>query len=272
VKRLVAVALLAFLTFPAGCLRAPVRPVALTPGLETQLLDTVTEQAAARRSLKGMVRMTILRGEESTSITQALLLEKPDRLRSDVLGPFGSTLLQASSDGRELALYLPRERRFLRGPATPRNLLALTRVPLPARELVDLLLYSVPLLDGEVRDLRVTDLPGYVLDLVIEDFRQQLDFDADHRLVASRWYRDDVLLLQVDYAAFDASDGFPRDVAIDLPAAETALQVRYTDPRLDGPIRAELFRLTPPADVNVEPFPGDDVPGPSPLPGPENPS
>lgn len=240
----------------AGCLKAPPPALPLYPELGGELLASYAASSAARRTLKGMVRMTVRRDGDKNSFSQALLLEKPDRLRSDVFSPFGTTLLQASSDGQELALYLPGERRFLRGPATPLNLLALTRVPLPAEELVDLLLYSVPLLDAEPGPLQVSEVPDYTLELTRAGFRQQLRFDSRRRLVAARWYRDSTLLLQVDYAEIDDDDGFPREVAIEVPGADTALRVVFKEPRLNAPIREELFRLSPPADVAVEAFPG----------------
>lgn len=75
-----------------------------------------------------------------------VLASTPDRIRMDVVSPFGVTLATLTSDGRTFALSDLRDKRFLTGPAQPCNIARLTGLPLPGHVLVDLLRGQAPLL------------------------------------------------------------------------------------------------------------------------------
>jgi len=70
----------------------------------------------------------------------------PDRLRMDVVSPFGVTLATLTSDGDKFAFNNLRDRRFLFGQASACNIARLTTVPLPGHVLVSLLRGEPPVL------------------------------------------------------------------------------------------------------------------------------
>jgi len=70
----------------------------------------------------------------------------PDKLRLDVVSPFGATISTLTSDGHEFALFDLRQKQFLRGPANACNLGRFTHVPLPPAALVQLLRGEAPVL------------------------------------------------------------------------------------------------------------------------------
>ena len=70
----------------------------------------------------------------------------PDKLRLDVVSPFGATLSTLTSDGHEFALFDLRQKQFLRGPANACNLGRFTHVPMPPAVLVQLLRGEAPVL------------------------------------------------------------------------------------------------------------------------------
>ena len=86
----------------------------------------------------------------------------PDRVRMDVVSPFGVTLATLTSDGNEFSLYDLREKRFFHGPATACNIARLTMVPLPPHVLVSLLRGAAPVLKHEPNDEKIEwDSGGY---------------------------------------------------------------------------------------------------------------
>lgn len=67
------------------------------------------------------------------------LVAAPDRIRFDVISPFGATLSTLTSDGRRFSLFDLREKSFFFGPARTCNVMRFTRVPLPPSALVETL-------------------------------------------------------------------------------------------------------------------------------------
>jgi hypothetical protein len=86
----------------------------------------------------------------------------PDRLRMDVVSPFGVTLATLTSDGEKFAFNNLRDRRFLFGKATACNIARLTTVPLPGHVLGSLLRGEPPILKHNDAEASVTwDSGGY---------------------------------------------------------------------------------------------------------------
>jgi hypothetical protein len=75
-----------------------------------------------------------------------LFAVNPDRVRFDVVSPFGATLYTLTSDGDRFEMLDIKEKQFLFGPSTPCNLARLTQVPVPAHALVALLRGEAPVL------------------------------------------------------------------------------------------------------------------------------
>ena len=74
------------------------------------------------------------------------LLVIPDRVRFDIVSPFGAALFTLTSDGDKFQLLDWMQKQFLYGPASPCNLGRLTQVPIPSFALVDLLRGEAPIL------------------------------------------------------------------------------------------------------------------------------
>ncbi|MET0794669.1 MAG: hypothetical protein ABW061_24335 [Polyangiaceae bacterium] len=73
----------------------------------------------------------------------------PDKLRLDVVSPFGATVSTVTSDGKQFALFDLRQKQFLRGPANACNLARFTHVPVPPAALAQLLRGEAPVLVHE---------------------------------------------------------------------------------------------------------------------------
>jgi hypothetical protein len=70
----------------------------------------------------------------------------PDRVRFDVVSPFGPTLSTLAANGQRFTFANLRERQFIHGPANACNLARFTRVPLAPHALLDLLRGDAPVL------------------------------------------------------------------------------------------------------------------------------
>jgi len=87
------------------------------------------------RSPKGRIR-----GE------MQVLAVNPDRVRFDVVSPFGVVLYTLTSNGDRFQMNDVEKKQFLFGPAIPCNLARLTQVPVPGHALVSLLRGEAPVL------------------------------------------------------------------------------------------------------------------------------
>ncbi len=75
-----------------------------------------------------------------------LFAARPDRLRMDVISPFGKAVATLTSDGRRFALADMLNGVFYVGPARACNIARLTKVAMPGHVLVDLLRGEAPVL------------------------------------------------------------------------------------------------------------------------------
>jgi hypothetical protein len=74
------------------------------------------------------------------------LTGSPERLRFDVVSPFGATLSTLAANGQDFSFADLRQRQFIYGPANACNLARFTRVPLAPHALGDLLRGDAPVL------------------------------------------------------------------------------------------------------------------------------
>lgn len=236
-----------------SCVSAP-KPVLPLLG-EQELLQRLQDNAGAFYSMRGITRIRAKNGNDSASARQVLLLAKPDRLRAEVLNPFGQPLfLLAVRDGK-LSVLVPGEQRFLQGEATAERIARFIRLPLSPEQMVRLALYDLPLISYGETSLSF-DEAGYLLLLSGGELGQKLKFDTSGRLLGSAYYRGEQVLLEVAYKDFDAELGeFPRQMTVTMPEQSTSFSLSYNDIELNPQLTAERFTLSPPSGVVVEALP-----------------
>jgi len=91
----------------------------------------------------------------------------PERVRFDLVSPFGATVATLTSDGNQFSLLDLREKRFFRGPSSPCNIARFTNVPIPGHALVSLLHGEAPVLvhDPSQLSLRWSNAGYYVVEI-----------------------------------------------------------------------------------------------------------
>jgi outer membrane lipoprotein-sorting protein len=240
----------------SGCRPAVPKPVALPPVAEKVLLQQLVATRNSFRSLRGLAKVHAEIEGKTSSARQVVLLEKPDRLRTEILGPFGQPVLRVTVIRKHLSVHIPGEKLFLQGPATADNLARFTLLPLGVEELVQLALYDVPLIPY-VESILTIEGDRYALRLV--DSRgdsQILRFDGKIRLAGVEYYRRDDLLLRVTYDRFnEQQDAFPGSVALFMPKRQASLTMIYSDLEINGVIPEERFHLEPPPGTRVQQLP-----------------
>lgn len=239
-----------------GCAVPAKPPVEPLPAVSAQeLLHSLELRAGRFEALQGLGRIRVTVAGRSQSARQVLLVARPDRLRTEVLGPLGQTVLTVAAGEGILTAFLPGEKRFLSGAATPENLQRLIRVPLAPAELVRLMLHDVPLADASAARAEVRE-DRYVLMLpTAGGSLQTLFLDSRKRLRTAQFERNGVLLWRAGYDDFRPEDDLPLSMRLEWPSAETDVELQLSDVKINTTLPAERFRLTPPVGVMVEILP-----------------
>src|SRR5262249_13156660 len=140
----VAVAVLVLL---GGCAartaQAPSLPSGPLPSA-ARVFAALEQRRASVRSIRAMARLHYASPEESRSAKQLVIAERPDRLRFEILSPFGAVFVLTAADGA-LAAWTRSESTVYRGTASAENLQRYAQVDLPVATAVDLLLGTPPL-------------------------------------------------------------------------------------------------------------------------------
>ncbi|HKJ05349.1 MAG TPA: DUF4292 domain-containing protein [Geopsychrobacteraceae bacterium] len=234
----------------SGCARPDRTPIPLPS--EERLVHQLAQGSDLYRSLDAEAKIGVHADGKYVSTQQFLLLEKPDRLRTDVLTTFGQLALQLAVDQDELSVFLNTTvpGRFYQGAATDENLLHFTRLPLNFKDLIRLLLYDLPLIPGEKMQASLHER-GAQLKITAEKNRQEIVFDRQLRPVESRYYRNGSLWLQVNYESFSDDDGFPQKVQLEMPEQKTRASVRFSQTRTNTDIPADRFVIKQPANAEL---------------------
>jgi hypothetical protein len=115
----------------------------------------LTARRAHITGLRGLARIVYKDTAEKGTARQAVAVTVPDHFRLELFSPVGIAAL-VTTDGQQLAAYLPQEKMIYRGAATPRNAARFLRIMLSASQITSLLL-GLPLLslDGDGGTVRL---------------------------------------------------------------------------------------------------------------------
>jgi hypothetical protein len=174
---------------------------------------------------------------------QLLLVERPARLRVEVIGLLDQRVLVLATDGERYELYRAESADLESGEVHPGVLDEVAGLPLTPDAAAALLL-AAPLAPASPPDAARGDASG-ALSLSWPD--QTLDFDAQGRLVALVFHPGarDVLRAQWSEWREVAGGAFPHRLELDLYQPEARWQLDYREVELNPRIPPELFRLRP---------------------------
>lgn len=191
-----------------GLRSGAVRPVRETTADE--LLSAMAARRAAITSLRAQVRLRS--GLARMWTRQAVLVQRPDAIRIDVLSPFGLALA-IGTEGRTLWAYPPQQGVLYEGAASPANLQRLLGTPLAVGDLVDVFLGLPPARLPVTLPVLERSEEAYVLTIAYRGGTQILRFALDTlELTQVEDRRDGGEPMRVTFG--DYEDGFAR--ALDL--------------------------------------------------------
>ena len=253
-----------------GCVSPPGSPRPEGPPLATgdprpaQFLTRLRALAEQRRALRGRARVHLEGPAGRSSSRQLLLLQRPARLRVEVLGLLGQRLAILTSDGRSYALWQAPGRSLERGSVSPELLWRVAKLPLRPASAVRLLLAAPPIPEGPPLSAREDGDGG----IRLRWSHASLDFDARGRL---RGYRlrgesegEPALEVHFDDYGDVAGTPFPRHLW--LQAQSSRAELRFREVELNPQLPIGLFRLELPGSS-----PAPDAGGSAALGGGEGP-
>lgn len=254
----------------AACAAPP--PAPEVQGTSIPLPEGLLSRLAAAerdvRAVRGLARVAIGAPGARRTITEAVLLAPPDRLRLETLTFGGTTALVLASDGLELFVHSPGAGRYLRGRATPQNLAAVAGFRLQLAHLVRILsgLPPLPVRPQDPRLLARAVDGEVVLESGDGPFTQRLRAAGPHGpLRGGELWEAGRPSLQFGFEDWRAARGpgaasgagsgagdspllMPWRIALRQPEEGLEVQVAYQEVEVDGPGPADLFRLPPPTD------------------------
>jgi hypothetical protein len=207
------------------------------------LLRHLAERRAAVTSLRARARLRS--GLEGLWTRQALVVDRPDRIRVDVLTPMGLALALGTA-GARLWAYQPSERVRYEGGATPQNLVRLLGAPLALSDVVDILLGLPPARVAKGPPSVVMTPEGHRLTLPLANGEQRIWFAPDTLdVVRGEEERRDGVALRVTFGGHE--DGFPHVVDVESPKRGAPVRLQYDTVELNPEVAAALF-APPPAE------------------------
>jgi outer membrane lipoprotein-sorting protein len=240
----------------AACVPRPAQPPAAPPPAalprEADLVRALDARRRAIRSLRSVARTTYTTPTESQAVRQVILVARPDRLRLEVLSPFGVAFVLATSDGA-LAAYARDEATFYHGTASVENLARYTQVALPVDTAVDLLLSTPPV--GESGSGVVSHEDGRVK-LWQEDGRRVNVIWFGEALEPARFEQrdeDGTVLVRATFTDFTQVDRLrlPTRLALEIPPARQRIDIALREPEVNPALPDSVFALAMPQGSKV---------------------
>ncbi len=196
-----------------------------------------------------------------------MFLERPDRVRFDVVTQFGPALI-LTSDGEHFALSDMKENRYLTGPACASNIARMIGVALSASDVVSVLFGDAPRVASARESLACSGEGGYVLEStapggerqvleleVHEDDLAKLPSEQRLRLVRlQRYDRAGKALWRVSYDDHRRVGEalMPFVVHVEDLRRKADAMLRFTDIDLDVAIPEGAFAQTPRRGLAIE--------------------
>lgn len=221
----------------------------------------------------------------------------PDRLRLDIISPFGVTLWTLASDGTRFSVNDLRAKRFFTGAPSACNIARLANVPMPGHVLVSILRGEAPVLKhGEADESIAWDRGGYYVltikgnngsvervhvaphpdDLALPWEKQRLrvlDVVVEQQGIVlyhaelSGHQASGMSVPQVDPAMIDppiptsgpqCTAELPRNIHVEVPGKDQDVLFRYDDVKWNPPLPDGVFTQPIPGGVQIVPVRCDE--------------
>ena len=258
----------ALLFWAAACATPiPVQPLSPGDPRPRRLLDDWVERASQRQRLRGLVRLEVDRNDGSVQIPgkQLVVLERPSRLRVEVLGFLNQPLAVIATDGEGFEVYRAEDQSYEAGEVDEHLLWNEAGIDLSPEEAVAVLL-GVPISDPlPALANAVSDGDGRIrIDLADADGTvvQRATFDPAGRLRAFE-VLDEFGAVRWD-AQFDAyrdvgGSPFAHSIELAIRSGDTRAEITFRNVELNPDLQPDIFQLRSPTPKFIPPASGWDV-------------
>ena len=210
------------------------------------------EVARERQGLRARATLAVDADDARFRVRQVLVLERPSRLRVEVLGFLDQTVAVLVIDGPRYEFFNAEDRAYESGEVHDGLLWQYARIDLTPGEAIDLLL-GAPLLDRTLHPIRaMANETGAVWADLVDDrgvVRERVGFDPDGRLTEFE-VRDAVGALEwrarfEDYAEVEGSD-VAHTIVLEGSAGGSRAEIALRDVELAPDFPSEIFQLRAP--------------------------
>jgi len=228
----------------------PLPPGDLQPA---RLLDDWAERASQRQRLRGLARLAVDRQDGSVQLRgkQLVILERPSRLRVEILGFLNQSLAVIATDGEGFEVYRAEDQSYATGEVDEHLLWNEAGIDLSPEEAVAVLL-GVPISEplpapanaardgkGQVR-IDLPDAEGSVV--------QRVTFDPAGNLRVFEVLDDSgAVVWAAQFDAYRDVDGsaFAHSIEVDVRSGMTHAEIAFRNVELNPDLPPETFRLYP---------------------------
>ncbi|MFV1978905.1 MAG: DUF4292 domain-containing protein [Myxococcota bacterium] len=232
---------------------SPLQPLSPGDPRPRQLLADWVERTSQRQGLRGLARLAIDRNDGSVQLRgkQLLVLERPSRLRVEILGFLNQSLAVIATDGEGFEVYRAEDQSYESGEVDEHLLWNEVGIDLSPEEAVAILLgvpISEPLPtplnavrdgDGQIR-IDLADAQGKVV--------ERVTFDSAGRLRALEVLDDfGAILWSAQFDEYRDVGGSPFAHSIDLAvrSGKTRAEISFRKVELNPDLPPGVFRLFP---------------------------
>lgn len=243
-----AVALSAWIALLAtGCRTLPpATPLAPGDPRPQALLTTLRGLSEARHALRGVARISLEGPAGEGRAKQLLVVERPARLRVEILGFLNQTVAVLVTDGTRYQLFRSDDRSVEEGPVRPDLLEAVAGVRLTPAEAVDVVL-GAPRAGPEARIVGGAALPTGGIRVALEDpaaaERRTLEFDEAGRLRRLRVQGSEGWSARFDDYRRVGEAWFAHEIELRFPGTGSRAALRFGDVELNPELPPGLFAL-----------------------------
>jgi hypothetical protein len=218
-----------------------------------KLVQILSQRDKQFHSLRTLAKVNYRGPEGRQGFQEAVLVQRPDRLRVETLSGLGAILI-VTANANQIAGFHPREGIFVRGKTSQENLFRYTRIPLELEQITGLLLGLPP-----VQKASDWQIGGNSLYRELEGKGKEIISFDPSRLIPVRWYRlasDGAAVLSASFEDFTSTPAglFPLKISIEAAGPQRALDITYQEPELNASIPAELFSQQKPANAKELPI------------------
>jgi outer membrane lipoprotein-sorting protein len=240
--------------FGCATVAPPLEPKPPVPQWEAgKLIESVTQRDKQVRSMRALAQVDYAGPEGKHGFQEAVLVQRPDRLRLETLTFLGAILI-VTANNKEIVGYHPREGVFVRGGRTKDNLRRYTQIPLELEEITSLLI-GLPPVDVSAPPKQESNT------LVFSPNgrkRDVLTFESTQP-VPTKWERfnaDEKVELTARFSDYVSTSAglFPLRIVFEAVLQKKKVEIRYQQPELNAAIPADLFSQQKPANAQEVPI------------------